>query len=497
MPASLPPHPNLEHLKKQAKALLRAFRRNDPEAVEAFGTLRLKGTPTLSDAQHLVARTYGFRTWSEMKAHVEAAAQISEEVLQQARQAFREDDAPALRRLLAQYPALKASIQGPIEGLEGPLINSVRSPEMLDVLLDAGADVNARSDWWAGGFGLLDGANPEVAARAIERGAVVTVHAAARLGMLDKLKALIAEDPERVHARGGDGQTPLHFASTVEVADFLLKHGADIDARDVDHASTPTQYMVRTRQDVARYLIGRGCTTDLLMAAALGDEDLALKHLAADPACIRMRVSDEHFPMVGGSNGGTIYQWELGWYVSAPQVARAFGHVDLFRLLMERCPADEKLLNACWLHDETMVHALLVGNPDLARSLPPAGRRHVAHAARNDDTAAARLMLEADLPVAGVFSQHHATPLHWASWHGNVELVRLLLRRHPPLEDTDNDYGSTPLGWALHGSEHGWHRDRGDYPATVEVLLDAGARPPEKPEGTDAVQAVLRRRSMQ
>src|SRR5690606_39276700 len=84
--------------------------------------------------------------------------------------------------------------------------------------------------------------------------------------------------------------------------------GADIDARDVDHESTPAQYMVRTRQHVARYLISRGCSTDLLMAAALGEEQLAMKILSDDPEVIRMRVTDEYFPMVGGKSGGTIYQ---------------------------------------------------------------------------------------------------------------------------------------------------------------------------------------------
>lgn len=492
MPESLPPNPNLKHLKKQAKALLRAFRRNEPEAVEAFGTLGLKRTPKLADAQHLVAREYGFRTWPELKTHVEASAQISEDVLRQARKAFRDDDAAAFRRILERYPVLKAFIDRPVEGLEGPLISSVQSAEMLDVLVDAGADINARSRWWAGGFGLLDCASPDVAARAIQRGAVVTVHAAARLGMLDKLEELIAQDPELVHKRGGDGQTPLHFASTVEIAEFLLERGADIDARDVDHESTPAQYMVRNRQDVARHLIGRGCTTDLLMAAALGVKDLALKHLAAEPECIRLRVSDEYFPMVGSGKGGTIYQWKLGWYVSACQVARSFGHSELFDLLMERSPAEEKLLNACWLHDDQLVETLLARNPDLAQALPAAGRRHVAHAARNNDGAAARLMLEAGLPVAGVSSQHQGSALHWAAWHGNAELVRLILMQTPPLEDTANEYNSTPMGWALHGSENAWEPKKGDHPATVEALLEAGARPPDQPSGTDAVQTVLR-----
>src|SRR2546427_9819567 len=128
---------------------------------------------------------------------------------------------------------------------------------MLEVLLAAGADINAKSRWWAGGFGLLHGASPELAAYAIERGALIDVHAAARLGRLERLQELIAEEPALVNARGGDGQTPLHFASTIAIAAYLLDHGADLDARDVDHESTPAQYMGRDRQEVLRYLIQR------------------------------------------------------------------------------------------------------------------------------------------------------------------------------------------------------------------------------------------------
>src|SRR5207253_3681287 len=142
-----------------------------------------------------------------------------------------------------------------------------------------GADINARSKWAPGSFGLLDSAPPDVAAYAIERGAVVTVHAAARLGLLEKLKEMIAADAQLVHARGGDGQTPLHFASTIEIAEYLLEHGADIDARDLDHESTPAQWMIRDRQEIVRRLVRRGCKTDLLMAAALGDAGLVRRHL--------------------------------------------------------------------------------------------------------------------------------------------------------------------------------------------------------------------------
>src|SRR5579863_3945127 len=121
--------------------------------------------------------------------------------------ALRVDDAVAVRGLLDKYPELKARINDPVGDFNSPAIMRVRSREMLDVLLDAGADINARSQWWAGGFGILDCASPEVAAYAIERGAIITAHAAARLGMPDRLAALIDADPALVHARGGDGQT--------------------------------------------------------------------------------------------------------------------------------------------------------------------------------------------------------------------------------------------------------------------------------------------------
>jgi len=414
------------------------------------------------------------------------------EPIESVKKAFREDDAKSVRKLLEQYPELRARINEPIGPFDSPAIINVRSREMLDVLLEADADINAKSRWWAGGFGLLHGADPDLAAYAIQRGAVVDAHAASRLGMLDRLRETIAAEPALVHARGGDGQTPLHFASTVEIAEFLLEHGADIDARDVDHESTPAQWMIRDRQEIVRRLVRRGCKTDLLMAAALGDAGLVRRHLDIDPQCIYVRVNDEFFPMSNPKSGGTIYQWTLGWYVSALEVAKEFGHDDVFRLLMERSPPDVKLLTAFRAGDAAAVKTLLSQNPGLVASLSPASRRQVAHAARDNNLAAVRLMLAAGLPVDAL-GQHSATALHWAAFHGNAEMIREILRFHPPLELCDADHRSTPLGWAVHGSEHGWNCKAGDYAATIEALLSAGARLPENIGGSEAVRQVLRR----
>src|SRR5437899_11970726 len=144
------------------------------------------------------------------------------EPIESVKKAFREDDAKSVRKLLEQYPELRERINEPIGPFDSPAIINVRSREMLDLMLEAGAEINAKSRWWAGGFGLLHGADPDLAAYAIQRGAVVDAHAAARLGMLPRLRELVSADPALVHAPGGDGQTPLHFASTIAVAEFLI-----------------------------------------------------------------------------------------------------------------------------------------------------------------------------------------------------------------------------------------------------------------------------------
>jgi ankyrin repeat protein len=423
---------------------------------------------------------------------MDAAVDESAKAVEEFKKALRTDDAIKLRALLEQHSSLKAMIDAPVGPFDSPAIVNVRSRAMLDLLLDSGADINMRSRWWAGAFGLLDSASPDLAAYAITRGAIVDAHAAARLGMTERLRELIIRDPNVAQARGGDGQTPLHFASTVEIAKLLLENGASIDARDVDHESTPVQYMLRDRQHVARYLVSCGCGTDLLMAAALGDQDLARRHLDLNPGCIRLRVSEQFFPMINPKAGGTIYQWTLGWYVSPHQVAKEFGHDRVLRLLQERSPADVQLIEACWMGDEASALAIRREHPDVVKYLTEGEHRLVAHAARNNQTSTVRLMLECGWPVEAR-GQHQGTPLHWAAFHGNDAMTQAILRMGASLDVSDADFCSPPLGWAVYGSEHSWHNKSGNYAATVEALLKAGAKAPDIAQGTEAVREVLRR----
>ena len=82
--------------------------------------------------------------------------------------AVKAGDAARARALLAAHPELRARINDPAEELPfggRPLRPVVESGnrEMIDVFLEAGADINGRSDWWAGSFGVLDSCEPELA----------------------------------------------------------------------------------------------------------------------------------------------------------------------------------------------------------------------------------------------------------------------------------------------------------------------------------------------
>ncbi len=414
------------------------------------------------------------------------------EPMEMLKRAVLEQDATVLARLLEQYPEFKTRINEAVGPFDSPLIVNARSREVLDLLLAAGADINAKSKWWAGGFGLLDHADPELAKYAIEKGAVVDVHAAAHLGMMNRLRELIGADPTLVHARGGDGKTPLHCAGTVETAEYLLDHGADIEARDIDHESTAAQYMVGDRKEILRRLIERGCKTDILMAAALGEAALVVKHLEADPGCIRMSVSERYFPKRNPRSGGTIYIWTLGQNKTPHILAREGGHEDALRELMARSPDELKLAVAGYAADETAFKSLLANRPDLMRTMTEMDLETLAHAAQANNTRAVRLMLSAGWPVAA-HNRPARTALHWSAFHGNAEMTAEILRFHPPLERADAEFNGTPLGWAVYGSEHGWRMAAANYPATVEALLRAGAKPPEKLGGTEAVREALGR----
>jgi ankyrin repeat protein len=387
--------------------------------------------------------------------------------------AVRSGDTSAATALVERSPGLRDRLNDPLPGL--PFDATILQPavaqqhrDMIDLLIGFGADINGRSHWWAGGFGHLDLAPPELVPFLRDRGAKMTIHAAARLGLIDDVAAMLEGDAALARARGGDGQTPLHVASTVEIATLLLEKGADIDALDTDHESTPAQYLVGEHVDVARYLVSRGCRTDILAAAAIGDIDWVRTHLDDNSAAVGTTVSDEYFPKRDPRAGGTIYIWTLGASATAHLVAHRRGYAQIVALLMERSPAALAFAMACRMGDAERAGEIRAANPGLPHELGQRERQMIVSAADAGDTTGVQLMLASGWPPearngAGV------TALHWAAWHGNVEMIRDLLAHGAPLDAMDNTHLATPVQWGGHGRENGG-REGGDYAAALDLL---------------------------
>jgi uncharacterized protein len=187
MPA-LPPRPSLDHLRRLAKDLVREAKGGETSALERFAAVR--APIKLAGAQLVIAREYGFPSWAQLKRNVERR-----EILD-----ARDVDAPG--SMLADEPDLASSTMehwgdhpkgasplgyvamlrydtatgrwrdldrtgkiaraliaagAPVEGELGvpetPLITaaSYGDPEVARVLIDAGADVEARAADDAGG----------------------------------------------------------------------------------------------------------------------------------------------------------------------------------------------------------------------------------------------------------------------------------------------------------------------------------------------------------
>ncbi len=255
-------------------------------------------------------------------------------------------------------------------------------------LLGAGADINLKSSWWAGGFAPIHNANAEMTEFLIEHGATIDVYAASKLGLTERLIELLDANPELAKEKGPDGMTALHFAATPQIADLLLKRGADIEARDIDHGATAAQYAAGVRPEVCRFLVGRGADTDVFMAAAQGDKaELELILRAFSDLLNTTTTTGPHNPVP--APGEHIYVYQLA-YGASPLAVAALKH----------------------------------------------------------QFEAAELLLGHGIEISKIVGK--ATALHHAAWRGNREAVEFLLAHGADRMIQDLEFRSTPAGWARH-----------------------------------------------
>ena len=124
----LPENPSLDHLKYEAKDLLREQSRREPGAAQRLREFQPKLREatdeqifatdlSLSDAQLAIAREYGFASWTRLKRHIERPGQgdslkrphherIEDPVFRRAVDLIDSGNVPELARLLAENPGL-------------------------------------------------------------------------------------------------------------------------------------------------------------------------------------------------------------------------------------------------------------------------------------------------------------------------------------------------------------------------------------------------------
>lgn len=465
MSEPIPERADVRQLRTQAKELLQSLQSGETTA-EGIDP----ATAKLADAQRLIARKHGYASWPKLIDEVETPI-----LLAKLAKFVGMGDAEKLENLLKSKPALRKKIDTPIFPFDSPAIVTAagrdHAEKILPILVKYGADPNVRTSWWAGSFSPLDSAKGKAVDVLLNLGAKFDVWSASAHGRLDVLKDILAKDPSRVNAPGGDGETPLHFASTPEIAEFLIAHGADLERRDIDHESTPIQYQAK-KPEIMRVLLRHGAKPDVYTAVVLNDPDLLNQVLADDSEALNSRIGEGRFATTK-SQGGHIYDYVFGPNKTPQQVAAETGHMAILNLLLKDASPGRRLASAVWLEDKEEAARILRTHPNIATEMG-ADARIIADAAQAGKTETVRLLLEAGVdPTVTGFGGGSA--LHTACWYGQIGPVNLLADV-VPLDSLDAHFGSPPLGWATHGSQ--WCRNpAGDYVGVVERLIQAGADP--------------------
>ena len=345
------------------------------------------------------------------------------------------------------------------------------NPELIAILLAAGADVNApgRSPLHGAAFG----GGPEVIAALVAGGGVVDardgggrtpLHVAIDANRPDNVAALIEEGAD-VHAPSGDGDTPLHRAArwpsmsrrwkddppaadTLTVV-ALVAAGVDVDARN-DHGETPLHVAMRSRHHPV---------ADKLLA--LGADPLAVDHLGRVPRPVVCDWTINQFFQ------STPWRSVLGCLQAGADVrARGEDGETPLHGLARDAPGGTRASEGDYPYARIIAAFMEAGADVNARDRGGGTPLHNAVSEWGGDEALAAALLDAGAEV-NARDGGGATPLHRAAgvgWRANDSIVSLLVNAGADLHATD-DGGRTALHMAL----------RSDDPVVVAGLIELGA----------------------
>jgi ankyrin repeat protein len=476
--AALPDDPNLEQLRKQARDLRDLAGAGIPGALELVGTHHPRGAHavTLSGAQLVVARHYGFGSWADLIRHLELieryrrepdtvdqTSDLADEFLALACLRYGDDSPERWRkaaRLLAEQPALPAS--------SIHVAAAVADVAALRALLSADPSLARREGGPFGWEPLLYLAyarhDPSLTQAATLGAARLLLEHDADPNAGYLWHGLYPPFTALTGALGsGSAEQPEH-PHGIALASLLLEHGADANdgqalynrqfGDDDRHLVLLFEHGLG-RGDGGPWRARSGPNADSPAELLRGQFWWAIVHDLRDRAGLLV----EH-----GADFLTPYRTYLGRPTglrncdgrTPAEVAALSGNPELAAWLVSvgavppRAEGADGLIAAALAGDRDTVQRLR-GHVDAARQERPG---LVVWAASRRKAEAVKLLVElgwdvnargrSDIPM----EQAWETALHAAAGDGDLELARLLLDLGADPDLTDGRFRGTPLGWA-------------------------------------------------
>lgn len=308
--------------------------------------------------------------------------------------------------------------------------------EIMELLADAGADVNARASGTLTPYGVIYRRD---IGYALSSG-MTPLHVAVGSAEPDAVEVLLKHGADvRVTTEGG--HTPLHYASALgstRCMEMLLAAGADVNVQDDDGATPLAHALLTGETEAAEMLIAAGAqradlTAYTSRATHLPSGARGLLHRAisahtgqsgsqvGDLDWARLLLDNGADPDERNESGQTPLHLAADWQMS-----------EFVSLLIDRgaevgardMGRTTPLLYAASGGDPNLVLSLLDHGADVnARDVD--GDRPLHNAARGGHVEVVRLLLAHDADTA-VWNRRDRTPLDEAVRSGDKELIRLL-----------------------------------------------------------------------
>ena len=489
---SLPATPSLEQQKKQARKLLDAARSGSATALArfrihprlvAFSDDELRTRPfSLHEAQLVLAREYGFATWARLKAHINdgVGARHTRPFVREL--SYYDDRARGLLTIVPDgVPSALEQVRAWHPRFADASDDDIRAAGLtMDDTRLVYARQHGFASWDALGAHLADvaaGGTPDPFMAAFEAG---------KARDWARVRALLADHPELVRARGTNGNTLLGLAGSL-VACPAPNAVASEPAAAVAKRLAPLALLLSAGADVNQ-ANDRGWTP-LHQAGYRNDSAMAAMLLAAGARVDVEAHGAGGTPLAAALFWGHRETAELlaaaGIHPRNLRVAAGLGRADLVR---ECFTADGHLTPQAMLGrgfyrphsgfptwrpsddpqevlDEALVWAAMSDRVDVLTLLVERGARVSAdpyrgtplvRAASTSGVATVGWLLDhgADVNQRSTYGgPHHGldvTALHIAAQNDHVDVVRLLVERGADLGARDALYGGTPARWAEH-----------------------------------------------